>query len=100
MGDSRAMFTAGGPTIVAVQFVSDSREAEITYFQRAIRIHQNVGWLDVAVKNIGGVHVVHAAKQLIHEQLNVLIGDVLLTMQDASEVRLDKLKHEQHITQV
>lgn len=68
-----------------------TRQSEITNFQIATLIKQEVTWLQVSMDNIGGVNVEAASEQLIHEILTVIVSQVLSRVYDPMHVSLHQI---------
>ncbi len=64
-----------------VIFLGSSRasQTKIADLEIAICIEKQVGWLEISVKNVGGVHSLESAEGLVDEILAMVIGQVLCT---------------------
>lgn len=75
---------------------SGASQAEVADFQVAVRIEKEVGGLEVAVKNVGGMHGLQRAEGLVDEVLAVVVRKVLGS-NDTVHVRLHELLlHRKH----
>mmetsp|Transcript_52402 Transcript_52402/g.162021 ORF Transcript_52402/g.162021 Transcript_52402/m.162021 type:complete len:362 (-) Transcript_52402:63-1148(-) len=68
-----------------------ARKPKVTDFEVAICVNKQVPGLEVAVDHLRRVHVLHAAEDLVEEELAVVIRKGLRALQDGSEVRLHEL---------
>jgi len=55
-----------------------SRQAEVTDLQVAVTVDQKVLRLQISVEDVRTMDVLQATQDLVQEELNVLIGDLLL----------------------
>jgi len=55
-----------------------SAQAEITNFEVTLFVEEQIGGFEVAVDDVGFVHLVRAFEDLLHEELQVVVGEVLL----------------------
>ena len=71
---------------------------EVTDFDLAFFIDQNVGWFHIPVNNVSRVDVLHGAKKVINDQFNVLFWHLqLLTMlHELSQISLLLLHHQEY----
>ena len=102
--------------------VDAASETEITYLQVAILIDQQVAWLEVAVQYLGTVYCLEPAQDLpqapvcgdgqwckaglggathlVDKVLDVIIGQLLLRVDDVVEIGVEELGHEVHVLPV
>ena len=66
-------------------FGEGSSQAEIAYFNLAVRIYEYVRGLDVSVDHVRGVDVLHAAEQVVHDEDGVVLGQLGL-LSEAEEL--------------
>ena len=62
----------GTATIAVLVGVDATRQAKVANFEIGIRVHQQVGWLQVAVDDFGGVDVPQTSDNLVHEVPHVV----------------------------
>lgn len=53
------------------------RESKITNLEIAVSIDEKISWLEVPMKDIGGMYIFQAAKGLVNESLEVRVGERL-----------------------
>mmetsp|Transcript_55515 Transcript_55515/g.125306 ORF Transcript_55515/g.125306 Transcript_55515/m.125306 type:complete len:200 (+) Transcript_55515:303-902(+) len=56
---------------------SDSSQTEVADLQVAIAVHKQAPWLQIAMDDLRGVHVLHTSQYLVHEELAVLRSERL-----------------------
>lgn len=54
-----------------------TREAKVTDLQFAVRVNEQISWLEVAVQDVRGMDVLQSAERLVDERLEVRIGEWL-----------------------
>ena len=72
--------------VLVLELVAHAREAEVADGQVALAVHEDVVGLEVAVEDVGGVEVLEAAKELVHECLDVHVGEGLWGLDYLGEV--------------
>jgi len=73
-------------------FVAASK-TKVTDLEVAVFVEQQVRGLQVPVDNVRGVDVEAPAQQLVHEVLNVVVGQVLPRVDHAMHVRLHQVRN-------
>jgi len=66
--------------------VNGPGQAEVAETDLAVLGSKNVGGLEVAVDDIGGVDVKHALNDLVENELSVVVGQLLFGLDDPVEI--------------
>ena len=85
----------GGRRVVSI--AEASGQPEIANLQVSVHVDKYIRWLEVPVHYVGRVQVQHSSKQLIHEILVVLIGKLLLRIDEFVHVGLHQLRNYVHV---
>jgi len=80
----------GHETRVVLSRCGRACKTEVADLKIAVGVQEEVGWLEIAVENIGGVHGLQCAKGLVDEVLAVVIREIL-GANDAVHIRLHEL---------
>jgi virulence-associated protein VapD len=71
-------------------FVSSS-QTKVTNLEVAVFVEQKVAWLEISVDDIRAVDVKTSSKQLVHEVLRVVVGQILARVDDSMHVGLHQV---------
>ena len=65
-----------------------SSHSEVTDLDLALIIHENIGWLQVSVNDIGRVHEVYSTEQIVHNVFEMILTKLNLApvMEQGSDV--------------
>mmetsp|Transcript_21656 Transcript_21656/g.33110 ORF Transcript_21656/g.33110 Transcript_21656/m.33110 type:complete len:470 (+) Transcript_21656:207-1616(+) len=74
-----------------------STQTQVTDFEAALRINDEVCWLQIAVDDARGVHVAQAIEELEDQTPHMLRRESLRGFDDLLQVRLHQLRHYVHI---
>ena len=67
-------------------------QAEVTDFQIAIRVNQQISWFQITMQYSTRVHIFQPAKDLVKEKLNVLVAQNLVRLDYLSQVSLHEIR--------
>ena len=62
-----------GHKALLLRLIEPTREPKIAYFEFAVRVHEQVSRLEVAVEHVSGVDIFQAAQRLVDERLEVRV---------------------------
>lgn len=79
--------------------IKPAREAKVADLQLAVRVHQQIAGLQIAVEDIRTVDVLEATKRLVDKTLEVRIAQGLSRADDRMQVRLHELLVEVHLVE-
>lgn len=75
-------------------------ETQIADFQVAVGVDQEIAGLEISVHDVGGVDVLEAAEDLVHEILHVFIRERLVGDDDLVQVRVHEFRHDVDVLEV
>ena len=78
-------------------FSKPSAESEVTNFKVAVRIDENVTWLEIPVHYVGAMHIQQSSHDLVHEILIVVCLQFLSRVNQLVKVSFHKLGNDVHI---
>mmetsp|Transcript_19941 Transcript_19941/g.23119 ORF Transcript_19941/g.23119 Transcript_19941/m.23119 type:complete len:251 (-) Transcript_19941:7-759(-) len=64
------------------------RQSEVADFEVAVAVHEQVARLEIAVEDARRVHVFHASQDLVDEELDVVHAQLVVRLDNGSEVGL------------
>ena len=76
------------------------REPEVADLQLAVRVGEDVLRLQVAVEDLGRVHILEPAQQLVEEELVVLRREVVVGLDDLVQIRLHQLEDDVDVAEL
>ena len=66
-----------GHEALLLRLVKPAGEPKVAYLELAVRVHEQVAWLEVAVQHVGRVDVLQTAERLVDEGLKVCVRERL-----------------------
>mmetsp|Transcript_30089 Transcript_30089/g.87643 ORF Transcript_30089/g.87643 Transcript_30089/m.87643 type:complete len:243 (+) Transcript_30089:213-941(+) len=89
-----------GEVLLLLSVGDATGEPKVAQLEVAIRIQENIGGLEVPVNYPSGMNVIQTAKHLIHEELYVVRGKLLLRVDDTLQVCLHEVGYDVHVIKV